>query len=186
MSASHNDLATLPPTYGLLAQFPDEHALLVAAHRARQEGFYRMDAYSPFPVHGLSDVLGLPRSRVPLIVLCMGMIGGVAGLLFQYWVTAKAYPINVGGKPPASWPQYIPPAFETTILFAAFSALIGMLLINGLPLPYHPVFNVANFSKASTDGFFLLIQSTDPRFDPVGTRTFLESLHPIEINDVEH
>lgn len=185
MSHGH-DVSTLPATYGLMAEFTDERALLAAAARVREEGFHRVDAFSPFPIHGLSDVLGYHRSRVPLIVLCGGIIGGTTGLMLQYWTAAKAYPLNVGGKPPAAWPMFIPPAYELTILFASFAALIGMLVINGLPMPYHPTFNVPKFEKATTDGFFLLVQSTDPRFDPVGTRRFLESLNPVEIADVEH
>ncbi len=180
----HTEQVVAPAAYGLMAEFPGEHELLVAAQRARAEGYTRMDAFSPVPVEGLSDVLGHRRSRVPLMVLCGGIIGGTTGFLLQYWTMAKAYPLNIGGKPLNSWPQWIPVTFEMTILFASLFAVVGMFLLNGLPLPYHPVFNVNSFARASQDAFFLCIEAKDPRFDPVGTRRFLESLHPIEVSDV--
>lgn len=186
MSIQHSVRTTPTPIYGLMAQFDSEHDLLHAARAAREEGYRNMDAYSPVPVEGLAEAIGLPRSRVPLLVLCGGIIGCVTGLALQYWIMVKAYPVNVGGRPLASWAYYIPPAFETTILFAALTAVFGMFALNKLPQPYHPVFNVPSFSEATQDKYFLCIEAADPRFDVAGTRAFLESLHPLEVSNVEH
>lgn len=174
------------PIYGLLAEFDGEHELLEAADAVRQAGYRKIDAYTPVPVHGLSEALGLSRTRIPLIALCGGLIGGVTGLLLQYWTMAVAYPLNVAGRPLAAWPSFIPPAFEMTILFASLAAVLGWIALNGLPQPYHPVFNVKNFDRATTDGWFLSIEATDPRFEYGETRRFLESLEPKEVFDVAH
>lgn len=170
--------------YGQMAEFASEHELLLAATAARRAGFTHLDAYSPFPVHGLADILGFRRSRVPLITLLGGLIGGATGFLLEYWVSAVAYPLNIGGRPLASWPAFVPPAYELTILFSSFGALLAMFFINGLPMPYHPAFNTPGFERASQDRFFLCVEATDPRFDREGTRAFLESLHPIAVSDV--
>ncbi|MDP9380822.1 MAG: DUF3341 domain-containing protein [Chloroflexota bacterium] len=174
------------PIYGLLAEFDGEHELMHAAEQVRDAGYRKIDAYTPVPVHGLSEALGLPRSRVPLIVLCGGLIGGTTGLLLQYWTMAKAYPLNVAGRPLAAWPSFIPPAFEMTILFASFGAVFGWILLNSLPQPYHPVFNVKRFERATTDGWFLSIEASDPKFEYGETRQFLASLGAKEVSDVEH
>ena len=175
------------PIWGLMAEFDNPTALVTAARRAREAGYHRMDAYSPYPVEELSDALGHHKDRLPLLVLAGGIAGLIVGLALQYWASAVAYPMNVGGRPAASWPAFIPPAFETTILFAAFAAVLGMLGLNGLPMPYHPVFNVQRFREhASTDAFFLCIEASDPRFDATGTRQLLEGLGALEVNDVEH
>ncbi len=174
------------PIYGLLAEFPGEHELLVASRAVRDAGYRKIDAYTPVPVNGLSEALGLQKSRVPLLVLCGGMIGGATGLLLQYWSMHIYYPLNIGGRPTDSWPAFIPAAFELTILFAAFAAVFGSFALNQLPQPYHPVFNVRSFEKVSTDGWFLAIEASDPRFDYGPTRRFLESLGPVEVSDVDH
>ncbi|HKV38834.1 MAG TPA: DUF3341 domain-containing protein [Blastocatellia bacterium] len=174
-----------PPVYGLLAEFETPAGLLKAAQRAKEDGYKRMDAYTPFPVEGLSEALGFGKTLVPLIVLIGGIIGCGVGFFFQYWISVVYYPENIGGRPLNSWPAFIPITFEVTILVAALFAVLGMLALNGLPMPYHPVFNVPRFALASRDRFFLAIQSTDPRFDLKETRRFLEGLGPREVSDVD-
>jgi hypothetical protein len=171
-------------TYGLIAEFEDPTALVSATHRAYQAGYRRMDAYSPFPIEELTEALGTPHSRLPLIVLIGGLCGCIGGYALQYWVATMAYPLNVGGKPFHSWPAFIPITFECTILVAALSAVFGMLALNGLPMPYHPVFNVSRFALASRNRFFLCIESTDPQFDAGETRRFLHTLNPREVTTV--
>ena len=170
--------------YGLMAEFDDPSALVSAAQRARHEGYRRMDAYSPFPIEELHDALGEPPSRLPLIVLIGGLVGCVGGFALQYWVSAVENPWNVGGRPLFSWPAFIPITFECTILVAALSAVLGMLALNGLPMPYHPVFNVSRFALASRNRFFLCIEAKDAQFDLEKTRTFLQTLGPREVSTV--
>src|SRR3989475_10694541 len=172
------------PTYGLMAEFDDPSALVVAAERAHPEGYRRMDAYSPFPIEELHDALGGHHTRLPLIVLVGGLFGCVGSYSLEYWVSALAYPINVGGRPLHSWPAFIPVTFECTILVAALSAVFGMLALNGLPMPYHPVFNVPRFALASRNRFFLCIEARDKKFELHDTRTFLETLNPREVTAV--
>jgi hypothetical protein len=172
------------PVYGLMAEFEDPNALVAAANHARLEGYRRMDAYSPFPIEELHDALGLPPTRLPLIVLIGGVVGAVAGYSLQYWVSVIENPWNVGGRPLHSWPAFIPITFETTILVAALSAVLGMLALNGLPMPYHPVFNVSRFALASRNRFFLCIEARDAKFDLEKTRTFLQALNPREVSTV--
>ena len=174
-----------PPIYGVMAEFDDPSSLVTATNRAREEGYRRMDAYSPYPIEELHDALGEHHSRLPLVVLIGGLIGCIGGYSLQYWVSAIAYPINVGGKPLHSWPAFIPVTFECTILAAALSAVLGMLALNGLPMPYHPVFNVPRFALASRNRFFLVIEARDAKFDLDKTRQFLESLKPREVSTVE-
>ena len=171
--------------YGLLAEFDDPNALVAATTQAYREGYRRMDAYSPFPIEELHEALGGHHTRLPLIVLIGGMFGGLGGYALQYWTQAIAYPINVGGRPYHSWPAYIPVTFECTILAAALSAVLGMVALNGLPMPYHPVFNVERFALASRSRFFLVIESKDKRFRFEDTREFLRSLGPREVSVVE-
>jgi hypothetical protein len=170
--------------YGLLAEFEDPTSLVAAASHAYQQGYRRMDAYSPFPIEELHEALGNHHSRLPLIVLIGGLVGCVGGYLLQYWTAAVAYPLNISGKPLHSWPAFVPITFETTILVAALSAVLGMLALNGLPQPYHPVFNVPRFALASSSRFFLCIESTDPQFRLDDTRRFLETLNPCEVTVV--
>lgn len=171
--------------YGLLAEFDGPDELLKAARDAHAAGYRKMDAYSPMPIHDLSESMGYDKHRVPTIVLICAMLGACSGFGLQYWVSAIDYPLNVGGRPFLSWPSFIPVTFELGVLFAAFGALIGMLILNGLPRPYHPVFNVSNFERASGDGFFLCIEAEDPKFDISQTRAFLEGLKAKKVDDVE-
>jgi hypothetical protein len=173
------------PLYGLMAEFEQPEELLVAVQRTRQEGYRRLDAYTPFPVHGLAEALGLHHNRLPLVVLIGAIVGGVGGYLLQYYAAVIDYPLNVGGRPLHSWPAFIPVTFELTILGAALAAVLGMLALNGLPMPYHPVFNVPQFALATRNRFFLCIEAADPQFERVRTRQFLESLQPHEVFEVE-
>ena len=171
--------------HGLMAEFDSPEALLAATRRAFAEGFRKMDAYSPFPVEGLAEALGFHRTRVPLIVLIGGLIGCVGGFYLQYWAAVIGYPINVGGRPLNSWPSFIPITFELTILIAALFAFFGVLALNGLPMPYHPVFNVDRFELASRNRFFLCIEAVDSKFDASGTRNFLEGIGARGVYEVE-
>ena len=177
---------TTPGLYGLMAEFDTPEELVRATRAAREAGYRKMDAYSPYPVEGLAEELEFRRTSVPLIVLIGGLIGCVGGFYLQYWCMAVSYPINVGGRPLNSWPMWIPVTFELTVLCAAISAVVGMLALNGLPMPYHPVFNVKRFAEhASRDRFFLLVESVDPKFDKQQTVDFLKGLNAVEVNEVE-
>ncbi|MGE5357976.1 MAG: DUF3341 domain-containing protein [Bacteroidales bacterium] len=172
------------PLYGLMAEFDDPKALVAATARAYEEGYRQMDAYSPIPIEELGEALGIHRTAVPAIVLLGGIVGGLTGYGLQYWVSVIAYPINVAGRPFNSVPSFVPVTFELTILFAALTAVFGMIALNRLPTLYHPVFNVPRFALATRDRFFLCIEATDPKFDAHATREFLESLAPREVSDV--
>jgi len=176
--------AATPTLYGLMAEFDNPTALVEATNRARLQGFRDMDAFTPIPIEELNDALGLRRTRLPRLVLLGGILGGLGGFSLEYWASTIAYPMNIGGRPLNSWPQFIPVTFETTVLGAALTCFIGMWALNKLPMPYHPVFNVPAFDRASRDRFFLCIEATDPRFDVQTTRAFLESLHPVGVSDV--
>ena len=171
-------------TYGVMAEFNDAQGLLDAANAAREAGYKDFDAYSPFPIHGLSEAVGFHATRLSAVVLVMGIIGGLGGFLMCWYANVISYPLNIGGKPYNSWPAWIPITFECAILLAAFGAVFGMLALNGLPMPYHPVFNVKRFEQASRDRFFLVIQSRDPKFEIDDVFQFLESLGPREVTDV--
>ena len=170
--------------YGVIAEFADAQSLLDAATAAREEGYKELDAFSPFPIHGLAEAVGFHRSRLSTIVLTMGLIGGIGGFFMQWYANVISYPLNIGGKPYNSWPAWIPITFECAILLAAFGAVFGMLALNGLPMPYHPVFNVPRFDQASRDKFFLVIQARDPKFQLDEVRDFFDRLNPREIVDV--
>jgi hypothetical protein len=172
------------PIYGMMAEFDTPAALVEAAKRTYQAGYKRIDAYTPFPIEGLAEEIGFHRDEVPLVVLIGGLVGGLTGYLMQYWMSAVAYPLNIGGKPYHSWPAFIVITFEMTILFAGVSAVFGMLALNGLPMPYHPVFNVPRFTRASRDRFFLVVFSSDVNYDPAATRQFLESLDARSVSEV--
>ena len=169
-----------------MAEFDSPEGLLAAAQRAHDEGYRRMDAYSPFPVEGLSEAIGFHRSGLPLVVLIGGILGGLGGYLMQYYMMVIDYPLNVGGRPLHSAPAFVPVTFELTILVAALAAVLGLLALNGLPMPYHPVFNVPHFEMASRNLFFLCIEAADPQFDHQNTRRFLESLQPLGVSEVAH
>jgi hypothetical protein len=172
--------------YGLIAEFDNPTALVMAARAAREKGYRKLDAFSPFPIEGLNDALHLHKNKLPLIVLAGGIIGGLTGYLLQYYITVISFPINIGGRPLHSWPSYIIITFELTILFGALSAVLGMLGLCGLPMPYHPVFNAPRFALASRNRFFLCIESADPLFDLAATGDFLRALEPHEVSEVAH
>lgn len=180
MSSTANDAAV----YGLMAEFDSAQELVAAAHKAHSAGYKKIDAYSPFPVEGLAEAIGFHKNGVPFLVLVGGLIGGLSGYALQYWVATTSYPVNVGGRPYHSWPSFIIVTFEMTILFAGLSAVFGMLALNGLPMPYHPVFNVPAFSKATENKFFLVVFSSDPEYDATRTRVFLQGLAPRAISEV--
>jgi len=173
------------PVHGLMAEFEDPHDLVVATQAAYDAGYRKMDAYSPMPVHGLSEALGLRRTRLPMLILAGGLTGGFGGFALQYYASVLNYPYIVGGRPFNSWPAFVPITFELTVLLSAFGAVFGMFALNGLPQPYHPVFNVERFALASQTAFFLCIEATDPKFDRAETRRFLEGLAPATIAEVE-
>ena len=178
---SHEETPTL---YGLLAEFETPDGLVAAAEKARLAGYRQMDAYSPIPIEELNEALGLRRTRLPKLVFIGGLLGGLGGYGLEYFSAALAYPMNIGGRPFHSWPQFIPVTFETTVLGAALTCFIGMWALNKLPQPYHPVFNVPAFARASTDRFFMCIEATDPAFTLDATRQFLEGLHPVGVSEV--
>src|SRR5687768_8312859 len=170
--------------YGLVAEFDSPDGILAAAKRAYAEGYRVMEGYTPFPVHGLSEAVGFKRTRLPLIVMLGGLAGAVGGFSMQYFANVIHYPMNIGGRPWNSWPAFIIPTFEMTILFASLSAVLGMLALNGMPQPYHPLFNVPSFELASRSHFFLCIEHADPKFNLEATRQFLEGLSPRSVSVV--
>jgi len=173
------------PLYGLMAEFDSPEALLEAAHGARAGGYRRLDAFTPMPIEGLAEAVGFEKTRLPLAVLIGGFCGCVGGFLLQYYPSVVDYPLNIAGKPFNSWPAFVPVMFEMTILAAALTTVLGMLAMNGLPTPYHPVFNVPQFELASRNRFFLCVKSRDPKFDLDATRAFLKELKAREVYEVE-
>jgi hypothetical protein len=173
------------PIYGLLAEFESPEALLTAAHKTQAAGYKRIDAFTPMPVEGLADAVGFHRNRVPLLVLIGGILGGLTGFSMQWYANVLSFPLNIAGKPHNSWPAFIPITFELTILGAAVFCVFGMLALNGLPTPYHPVFNVPRFVFATRDRFFLLIKARDKQFDLAKTKEFMQSLNAREVSEVE-
>jgi hypothetical protein len=172
--------------YGVMAEFETATQLIRATEKTREAGYKHIDAYAPFPVEGLSEALGLKRSWVPYITLLGGLGGGLTGFFFQLWVSASAYPMNIAGRPLNSWPAFIPVTFELTILGASTFAVFGMIALNGLPRPHHPVFNVSRFvAHASTDRFFLCIEATDPKFHLADSARFLQGLHAQHVTEVK-
>ncbi|MFM7148655.1 MAG: DUF3341 domain-containing protein [Gemmataceae bacterium] len=170
--------------YGLVAEFETPQELVAAAEKARDAGFRRMDAYSPFPIEGLMEALGHRAHLLPFVVLTGGILGAIGGYMLQYYTSVFGYPMNIGGRPFHSWPMFIPVTFECTILGASLSAVFGMLALNGLPMPYHPLFNVERFAHATQDKFFLAIRALDPKFDMTETRKFLQGLGAREVTEV--
>ncbi len=173
-----------PALHGLLAEFHAPAELVKAARAVHAAGYRKVDAYTPYPMEEVLDALHLHETHVPKLVLAGGLFGFAAGWGLQYWASVVEYPMNIGGRPFNSWPAFVVPSFETTVLFAAFGAVFGMLALNGLPEPYHPVFNVPSFGAASRDRFFLCIEAEDPRFDLAATRDFLRGLGAAEVSEV--
>jgi hypothetical protein len=173
-----------PPIYGLMAEFDTPTDLVVAARKTYEAGYKRIDAYTPFPIEQLSEAIGFHHNGVPLVVLIGGILGCFSGFAMQWWIATVSYPVNVGGRPYLSTPAFIVVTFEMTILFAVLAAVFGMLALNGLPMPYHPVFNVPRFAFATKDRFFLIVFSSDPKYSSTATRSFLEGLNPRSISEV--
>lgn len=172
--------------WGVLAQFKTSKDLLHAARSAYTDGYRRMDAYSPFPVPDLAQSIGFHKNSVALVCLVGGILGGSAAYILQYWINVIAYPVNVGGRPLHAWPSFIPPTFEMTVLFAGFGAFFGMWALNGLPMLFHPLFNIKRFESVTRDGFFLSIEARDAKFDLESTRTFLLSLNAMSVEEVPY
>jgi hypothetical protein len=184
-STAHGRRRGAPALYGIMAEFDNPSNLVTAARRTYESGYRRINGYSPYPIEELSEAIGFTRTSLPLIVLLGGIVGGLSGFFMQYWMEVIDYPLNVGGKPFNSWPAFIPITFECTILVAAFSAVLGMLVLNKLPMPYHPVFNAPNFALATRDKFFLVIEANDPHFKHDEATRFMKTLGAIDVSDVE-
>jgi hypothetical protein len=172
--------------YGLLAEFSTPSELVRATEAARADGYRRMECYTPYPVEEAAEALHFHKNRVPLLTLVGGLLGVTTAFLMETWINVWSYPLNIAGRPLFSWPAFIIPAYEWTILFAGLSAAFGMMALNGLPQLYHPVFNAPNFrSGATTDKFFLCLEATDPKFGIMETRSFLEQFAPASVVEVE-
>jgi len=170
--------------YGVMAEFDSAQAVVDAAKQAVAAGYTKLEAYTPFPIEELNDIIHKKRTILPKLVLAMAFAGMGTGFALQYWASTIAYPYNIGGRPLATWPAFVIPSYELTILFSALTAAIGMIALNGLPQPYHPVFNVERFTLASTDKFFLVIEAEDAHFAKDQTNTFLQGLGAKGVYDV--
>ena len=173
-----------PVLHGVVAEFTTPDGLVIACRKAHAAGYRRMDAYTPYPMEEAADAIGFEKTQVPLVTLMGGILGGLSGFLMQYWIHVYAFPLNIGGRPLNSWPSFIIITFEMTILFAGISAVVGMLTLNGLPQPYHPIFNHPRFCAASRDRFFLCIEAADPKFDLVQTTMFLQATDAVDVAEV--
>ncbi|MBL8087343.1 MAG: DUF3341 domain-containing protein [Chthonomonas sp.] len=173
-----------PMFHGIVAEFHASEDILRAANRVREAGYTQLDCYTPFPVHGLDDAIGFKCAKVQWSIFLAGLAGLVTGMGLEAWVNMVGYPMNVGGRPKFSWPSFIPVAYECTILFAGLAAAISMLLFNGLPRPYHPIFNTPNFERASQDTFFLCVEKSDPNFDEKEVHALLQKLGAVNVSNV--
>ncbi|MCA9011927.1 MAG: DUF3341 domain-containing protein [Planctomycetaceae bacterium] len=181
---SQNNLAS--PVWGILAEFSEASELLDGVTRLRERGYTSLEAYTPFPVEGLSERLQFPRSPMPWIVLAGGVIGGCSVYALEYWINLDVYPLNIGGRPLHSWPAFIPATFEGTVLFASLFAILGFILVCGLPRLHHPIFEIEAFKRASTNRFFLVIKSEDPCFEELSLRDSLRELGACGMWEVPH
>jgi len=177
--------ADRPVLYGFVAEFEEPETLIAAARRMHEAGYRRIDAYTPLPVEGLSEALGQTDHIIPWIMFVGGLTGAAVGFGMIYWTTVIDYPLNIGGRPLFAWPSYIPITFELTVLLSALTGIFGMFAVNGLPAPYHPVFDAPHFEDATSHRFFLGIEATDPRFDRETTRQFMETLGAAQVSEVE-
>ena len=182
---AHGRRRGVPALYGIMAEFDNPTAVVAAARRSYEAGYRRINGYSPYPIEELDEAIGFKHTTLPLIVLIGGILGGLGGFFMQYWIAVINYPLNVGGKPLNSWPAFIPITFECTILAAATAAVLGMLVLNKLPQPYHPVFNNPNFALATRDRFFLVIEANDPKFTHGEAMQFMRTLGARDVTDVE-
>ena len=173
-----------PPLYGVMAEFQTADELIAATKAAVDAGYTRLDGYSPYPVGEVADHLGFPRSEIGAVMFIGGVVGATFGFLMQTWITVVDYPVSVGGKPYWSWPQYVPVTWALLVLTASMSGLFGLLALCGLPQPYHPVFNVDRFRRATRDRFFLCIEAVDPLFEPAKVKAFLSTLKPDDVAEV--
>lgn len=173
-----------PQVYGMVAEFSSPDAILKAARKARKEGYTEMDAYTPFPVHGLDEAIGFDEPKIKWLIFIMGVFGGSFGLWLMWWINTTEYPMNVGGRPLFSWPSFVPVTFECTVLFASLTAFFGMLALNGLPHPHHPIFNAKNFERCSQDKFFLCIEAADPKFEADEVSKFMGTLKAENVSEV--
>lgn len=182
----HDEHTSKQKVFGIIAEYDDPNALLKAAKQAYQAGYRNMDAYSPFPVHGLAEAVGMHKTRLSWFTLGAGLTGAALAFGMQCFASIYHYPYEIGGRPYFSWPAFIPITFEGTILLGAFTTGFAMILLNGLPRPYHPLFNAKHFERVTSDGFFLCIESTDQKYDPENTRRFLEGLEPkaVDVSEV--
>lgn len=171
--------------YGLVAEYDTPEAVLEAAHAARKAGFSKMDAYTPHPVEGLDDALGMKPTQLGFVVLGMGLLGAVAGYFMQWYSATTFYPLNIGGRPLHDWPTYVVITFEITVLLSAFTAGLFMIGRNGLPRPYHSIFNTPGFERATRDGYFLCIEQSDPNFDEGRVRELFAGTHPVAVQEVQ-
>ena len=180
----------MPPregVYGLLAEFNTPSELVHATEMAHRAGYRRMECYTPYPVEEAAEAIGFHRNEVPLLTLVGGLMGLSAMFVLEVWVSVLAYPLNIGGRPLYSWPAFIVPAYEWTILGAGLSAAFGMLALNGLPALYHPLFNAPNFRDgATTDKFFLCLEALDPKFDLIEAKAYLQSFQPASVVEVQY
>ncbi|PYS67337.1 MAG: DUF3341 domain-containing protein [Acidobacteria bacterium] len=168
-----------------MAEFEGPNELVHAARQTYEAGYRRINGYSPYPIEELWEAIGFTHTKLPLIVFIGGLLGGIGGFLMQYYIAVWDYPLNVGGKPYNSWPAFIPITFECTVLVAAFSAVLGMLVLNKLPQPYHPVFNAPNFALATRDRFFLVVEASDAKYNHDEVVALMKSLSPLDVADVE-
>ena len=179
-----HDLTYHPELHAVIGEFDGPEALIEAAHKTREAGYSKIEAYTPFPVHGLSEAVGFEESKIKWIIFWGGVFGACAGFALMTWVHLIAMPVNTGGKPLFSWPAFIPITFECMVLCASFGAVFGMLGLNGLPQPYHPIFEARRFNLASQDKFFLAIEARDPNFDSKEAVKFLQSVGAKEVEEV--